>query len=124
MVTQVVLPRLKAPLKIVPDADGRFSDKAYAVFCAANPALKVERSAEGEIVIVPPPGGESAYRENQVANQLTTWANRDGRGFGFNASVQFILADGAYRSPDAAWVSKQRIAKLTKRQRREFLRLV
>jgi Uma2 family endonuclease len=124
MVTNVALPKLKGPIKLVPDRQNRFSDKAYADFCAANPDLLLERTAERDIVIVPPPGGESAYRENQVANQLTNWADADGRGYSFNASVQFILPSGAYRSPDAAWVSSERMAQLTKEQRRGFLRLV
>jgi Uma2 family endonuclease len=118
MVTHVALPQLKAPVKLVPD--GRFSDKSYADFCAANPDLRLERTAEGEIVIVPPPGAESAYRENEVANQLTNWAKADGRGHPFNASAQFMLPSGASRFPDAAWVSKERMARVTKRQRRGF----
>jgi Uma2 family endonuclease len=124
MVTNVALPKLKAPVKLVPEPKGRFSDRSYADFCAANPDLRLERTAEGEIVIVPPPGVDSAYRENEIANQLTNWAKADGRGLPFNASAQFRLPSGASRSPDAAWVSKERMARVTKRQRLGFPHVV
>jgi Uma2 family endonuclease len=123
MVTNVALPKLKAPLKLVPLPEEPFTDKAYADFCAANPDLRLERTAEGEIVIVPPVGGESSFREGRVLKQLALWTDRDGRGEFFTPSVQFVLPSGACRSPDAAWVSKERLALLTKGQRREFLRL-
>jgi Uma2 family endonuclease len=124
MVTNVALPKLKGPVKLVFDGQARFTQKAYADFCAANPDLRLERTAEGEIVIVPPVGGESSFREGQVLKQLAQWTDRDGRGEFFTPSVQFVLPSAAYRSPDAAWVSKERLARLTKGQRREFLRLV
>ena len=124
MVTHVALPKMEAPVKLVLDTDHPLSDKAYADFCAANPDLRLERTAQGEIIIVPPAGGESSYRSVTLAAQLERWAKRNSRGRAFDSSVQFILPSGAGRSPDAAWVSKERLARLTKQQRREFLRLV
>ena len=73
---------------------------------------------------MPPPGGESSFRESNVARQLGNWAERDGRGQAFGPGLQFILPSGAYRSPDAEWVSKEKLTNLTKEQRRQFLRLV
>jgi Uma2 family endonuclease len=48
----------------------KFSDEEYWAFCMANPDLRLERTAEGEIVIAPPDGGESAYRTTQVMAEL------------------------------------------------------
>jgi len=124
MVTHVALPALVAPAKLILDPDRPLSDKAYADFCAANPDLRLERNAQGEIIIVPPPGGESSYRSLTVAAQLERWSRRNGRGRAFDSSVQFILPSGAFRSPDAAWVSNERLARLTKQQRRQFPKLV
>jgi Uma2 family endonuclease len=123
MVTHVALPALKTPAKLVLNPDG-LSDKAYADFCAANPDLNLERTAEGEIIIVPPAGAESSFRELEVGSQLRSWAHRDGRGRAFSPSVQFTLPSRAARSPDAAWVSREKLDGLTKAQRREFLKLV
>jgi Uma2 family endonuclease len=101
----------------------KFSDEDYWAFCLANPDLRVERTAEGEIVIVPPAGGESDNRSAEVVTDLTVWARKDGRGKAFGPSVQFFLPDGSGLSPDAAWVSNESLSRLTKQERKKFLRL-
>lgn len=93
-------------------------------FCEANPGLKIERTAIGEIVIVPPAGGESDYRSLEIAGELRTWAKRDGRGIAFGSSAEFLLPSGAALAPDAAWVSHEKLVSLSKEQRRKFLRVV
>jgi Uma2 family endonuclease len=111
------------PVRILPDSKRRFSDREYLAFCRANPELNVERTSEGEIVIVPPAGGESSYRNIKASRYLDDWAEKDGRGTAFDSSAQFMLPDGSALSPDAAWVSHESLNKLTWRQRRQFLRL-
>ncbi len=39
-------------------------------FCAENPSLWAELSAQGEIIVIPPAGGESSYRSLDVAGEL------------------------------------------------------
>lgn len=90
----------------------------------ANASLRIERTAQGEIVLLPPIGGESDYRSVVLSSQLWVWARKDGRGTAFGSSVEFILPSGAALSPDAAWVSREKIDRLTKEERRKFLRLV
>jgi Uma2 family endonuclease len=80
----------------------KYSDHEYLEFCEANPDLLVERNAEGEIIIVPPAGGESDYRNANAIMHLSAWSVRDGRGKAFGSSVQFFLPDGSAFSPDAA----------------------
>ncbi|MGD1069728.1 MAG: Uma2 family endonuclease [Bryobacteraceae bacterium] len=120
---QIALPELKAPATLILDDEKGLSDEQYLRFCKANPDLRLERTAQGEIVIVPPAGGDSDYRCADTIGQLRNWARRDGRGKAFGSSIQFWLPNGAALSPDAAWVSNQRLARLTKKQRGEFLRL-
>ena len=100
-----------------------FSDEEYWAFCAANPDLHIERSAEGEIVVAPPAGSESDFRNLKVATQLDRWAEEDGKGTAFGPSVQFFLPDGSGLSPDAAWVSNESLRSVPKQQRKKFLRL-
>ena len=97
--------------------------EAYLAYCEANPDLRLERTAKGEIVIVPPAGGESDYRSLEIGAELRNWAKRDARGVAFGPSVEFLLPNGAALSPDAAWVSNEKLARLSKEQRRKFLRL-
>ena len=118
----VELPEHEA-VKLVFDPEYTLSEEDYLAFCRANPDLRCERTALGEINIVPPAGGESAYRSLKIAAKLDDWAESDGRGKAFDSSVEFILPDGSALSPDASWVSDEALARLTPEQRREFLRL-
>jgi Uma2 family endonuclease len=101
----------------------KWSDADYWAFCEANPDLHIERTPEGEIVIIPPAGGESDHRGVEVITELRIWARQEGHGQGFGSSVQFFLPDGSGLSPDAAWVSNESLSKLTKQERKKFLRL-
>jgi Uma2 family endonuclease len=101
----------------------KFSDAEYLVFCRANPNLRLERTAEGEILIVPPAGSESSYRNSKLTGRLERWAEEDGRGKPFDSSGQFMLGDGSALSPDAAWVSNAALRGIPREKRKEFLPL-
>jgi Uma2 family endonuclease len=120
---QLVLPEQALPAKLALNPELRMSDDDYFDFCMANPDLNLERSAVGEILIAPPEGMESGYRNGEVTAQLWDWAKRDGRGKASGSSAEFILPTGAALSPDAAWVSNTRLAGLSKQQLRKFPRL-
>jgi Uma2 family endonuclease len=121
---QIALPDLNTPATLILDREHRLTDEEYFAFCVANPDLNVERTREGEIVIVPPHGGESDFRTLEAGGILREWAKRDGRGKPFGSSAQFLLPDGSGLSPDAAWISNERLATLSKGERRQFLRLI
>lgn len=123
MDTRVVLPEEALPAKLELNPDWRMSDDEYFEFCMANPDVRFERTEEGEILIVPLAGLESNYREHDAATQLRNWAKRDGHGKGFGATAEFILPTGAALSPDAAWVSNERLAQVPKPKLRQFLPL-
>ena len=118
----VVLPEHET-VRLAFDSGQKLSEQEYLAFCRANPDLRVERTAEGEIVIVPPAGGEGSYRSMKASAQLDRWAEKDGRGKAFDSSVEFLLPDGSALSPDASWVSNDSLNRLSREQRREFLRL-
>lgn len=118
----VALPKL-VPVTLSDYSGEKFSDAAYLAFCRANPNLRLERTAEGEILIVPPAGYESSYRNSEVTAQLHRWAQEDGRGRASDSSAQFFLVDGSALSPDAAWVSNAALRSIPKDKRKEFLHL-
>lgn len=120
---QVVLPEQALPAKLTLNPELRMSDDEYYDFCMANADVRFERTAQGEILIVPPAGFESDNRNVEVSTQLTVWAKRDGRGKTSGPSAEFILPSGAAYSPDAAWTLNERLAQLTKEQKRKFPRL-
>jgi Uma2 family endonuclease len=99
------------------------NDDEFFEFCARNPRLRIEREANGEIIIMPPAGGETGYRNSELTAQLAVWAKGDGRGRAFDSNTEYILPNGAALSPDASWVLKSRLEKLSKKQLKQFLPL-
>ncbi len=91
--------------------------------CQLNPDLRIERTAEGEIEIMAPTGGETGARNADLIMQLNMWAKRDGSGVAFDSSTGFDLPNGATRSPDAAWVKRSRLVPLPSEEKRRFLPL-
>jgi Uma2 family endonuclease len=102
---------------------GKVTPEQFRRVCEDNPDWRVELAAGGEIVITPPTGGETGARSLRLAQQLGIWAEDDGSGVAFDSSTGFVLPNGAIRSPDASWVSKARLARLTRAEKRTFLPL-
>jgi Uma2 family endonuclease len=97
-------------------------DQLYEL-CQINQELWIERTAEGDLVIMPPEGGETNNRTITLVTSLTQWAGQDGTGVTFGSSGGFMLPNGAMRAPDAAWVLRSRLASLTSEQKQKFLPL-
>ncbi len=94
-------------------------DQFYAL-CQANPDTKLERTAAGELVVMSPTGGESGSRNRKLTQRLGNWSDQDGTGEAFDSSTMFQLPNGAFRSPDAAWIALSRWNALTPEERRTF----
>ncbi len=96
------------------------NDDEFFAFCQANRDLRIERTSSGEIIVMPPAGGETGNFNAKVTARLTAWAEADGSGEPFDSCTGFILPNGAERAPDFAWVVRSRWESLTKKQRRSF----
>jgi Uma2 family endonuclease len=99
------------------------SDEQLYDFSQINRDLQIERNQQGELVIIPPTGGDTGERNAEIAMQLRLWAKRDGTGTTFDSSTGFRLPNGAIRSPDAAWIKHSRLNELTTEQRKRFIPL-
>jgi Uma2 family endonuclease len=89
-------------------------------FCQLNNDMRIERTSQGDLNIMPPTGGESGRQSGEAFYQLAAWSKRDGTGISFDSSTGFWLPNGAERSPDAAWVRRERWEELTAAEREEF----
>ena len=89
----------------------------------ANRELQLERTATGELIVNPPTGGETGYRNLDIEGQLWLWNSRAKLGKAFNSSTGFHLPNGADRSPDASWVRQERWDALTPKQKESFIPL-
>ena len=99
------------------------TDNQLFELCVANRELRIERTAEGDLIIMPPTGGETSWRNSKINIALGNWAIEDNTGVVFDSSGGFVLPNGAMRSPDAAWVRRSRLEKLTPEQKRKFIPL-
>jgi Uma2 family endonuclease len=88
--------------------------------CMANKDVAMERSPQGELIIVPPIGGLSGEKEADYIVDLGLWNRQTGLGKVFSSSTVFNLPKGGDRSPDAAWVQQQRWDSLTPEQQEKF----
>ncbi len=121
--TMAVVRAGEGPLEIDLRPLSDLTEGDFLALCAANPELRLERTAEGDVVIMSPEGGESGFRNYDIGGQLYVWATADGHGAGFGPSTGFRLPNGATRSPDAAWVRRERLAALSPAEKRLFLPL-
>jgi Uma2 family endonuclease len=87
----------------VPD----LSDEAFAEFCEQYADYRLEYTAEGELVIMPPTDLETGVRNSYLVMELGIWTRRRGWGYVADSSTGFRLPNGARRSPDAAWMSPE-----------------
>ena len=95
-------------------------DDQFFEFCQINRDLRIERTSQGEIIVMPPTGGETGKRNFGLIVQFGIWVKQDGTGIGFDSSTGFKLPNGAERAPDASWVKKERWEALTPSQRKKF----
>lgn len=100
------------------------TDEQFYQLCLANRDLNLEMNAAGELIIVPPVGGESGNQEADLITDLNNWNRQTKLGKVFSSSTIFILPNSAKRSPDAAWVKLERWSALTIEQRKKFPTLV
>lgn len=96
------------------------TDDEFYRFCQQNPDLRIERTAEGALVVMPPTGGGSGKRNFSLTTQLGIWVEQTQLGEGFDSSTVFRLPNGANRSPDAAWIARDRWNALTPEQQEQF----
>lgn len=99
------------------------STEVFDELCRLNPDFKIEQTSTGELIVMPPTGGETGFWNFTIAGMLYVWSLKDASGKGFDSSTLFALPNGARRSPDAAWVSAERIAAIPAADRRKPLPL-
>jgi len=90
------------------------TQEQFTTLATLNRDLQLERTSQGELIVNPPAGWETGERNSSLTAQLYRWYE-DNEYFGkvFDSSTGFTLPNGAIRSPDASWVSRDRWEALT-----------
>ncbi len=96
------------------------TDEQFYQLCITNPEMRLERTANGILIVMPPVGGESGNREFELGLDLGIWNRQTGMGKVFSSSTIFRLPGGGDRSPDVAWVELSRWDTLTPEEQAKF----
>ncbi len=98
----------------------RVTHQQFFQLCKDNPELRLELTAQGELIAMSPTGSKTGLRNTVIIRQLAEWAKRDGNGVTFDSSAGFTLPNGAQRSPDASWLRKARWQALSPEEQESF----
>jgi Uma2 family endonuclease len=117
---QVAVPPLLVHLRPVVE----MTEEQFFRFCQLNRDLRIERTSEGDLLIMPPTGGKTGRRNSLLLAAFLSWEKQGGgTGIVFDSSTGFALPNGAKRSPDVSWVERSRLAGLTEEEKEGFLPL-
>jgi Uma2 family endonuclease len=101
----------------------KFTDDQFEQIVNFNKDLRLELTAQGELIIMSPTGGETGNRNFEIYIDLGIWNRKYRLGKAFDSSTGFKLPNGATRSPDASWIRIERWDALTPQQRKKYLPL-
>jgi Uma2 family endonuclease len=79
--------------------------------CIQNPDLRLELTKDGELIVMPPTGGESGKRNGNLFGEAWYWNRQSNLGEIFDSSTgyDFIAIGGGKMSPDVSWIEKSRL---------------
>lgn len=97
------------------------NDQQFFEFSNANKDVRIERNAQGEVIIMPPTGWETGDQNAEITTQLRIWAKQDKTGRSADSSTGYVLPNSAIMSPDASWILKERLEQIPPEQREKFL---
>jgi Uma2 family endonuclease len=120
MSTQITTPEIQPLVLHFGSFVQHMSDEEFFMFCQENPDLRIERTAEGDLIIMPPTGGKTGHRNAELTRLFGNWAECDGAGIVFDSSTEFRLPNGAMRSPDVSWVRRSRCDVLSDQEQDQF----
>jgi Uma2 family endonuclease len=92
----------------------------FEELCGKYRELRLELTSTGELKIMPPTGSETDIRNADLTYQLVAWCKQNGIGVCFGSNAGFTLPNGAIRSPDGAWIKREKWDSLTKQQKASF----
>ncbi len=60
------------------------TDEQFLQLCQNNRDLRLERTSNGELIIIPPTGWGSGNRNGRLTQRLFNWSEVDGTGLAFD----------------------------------------
>jgi len=109
-------PSVRLRLRVPPLGDDELFD-----VCQRNEVWRFEREPNGDLLVRPLLGGTTGLRVAALNAQLFRWAEDTGNGVALGSSIGMFLANGAMRSPSAAWLTTARWEALRAEEQEGFL---
>jgi Uma2 family endonuclease len=103
--------------------DPPISDAEFEALCRENDNVRLERTKEGSVRMHPPTGGWTGSGNQEISRQLGNWHADQVSGRVFDSSTGFRLPDGSTLSPDASYISEERLRTLSNGALRGFPRI-
>jgi len=104
---------------IIPDGF-KVTARQFDELAESNAEVRMELTAEGELITMPPTGGNAGKCNFNLYLDLGVWNRNTGLGVAFDSSTIFVLPNGARRSPDVAWVNLESWQSLTPEEQDGF----
>lgn len=99
---------------------GGLTEEQFFHFCQENDSLRLERTSDGEIVILEPTYTYTGWFNMNIGTELSLWNRQTQRGLVFDSNTGFTLPNKAVRSPDAAFIANEIWNKITEEDRWKF----
>ncbi len=87
---------------------GKLSDEQFETVCRKHPDLMFELTAKGELIIMPPTLPDTGWKNSELNADVTIWNRKAKTGIVFDSSTIFTFPNGAKRSPDVAWIAREK----------------
>ena len=119
-----VAPDVTLPYRLVLNIRAlEMTEDQLAQLSSDNSDLRIELTAERELIIMPPVFSEGGLQEQELSLQVGIWAKQDGTGRVFSPSAGFTLPNGAVRAPDVSWIPLSRWEALSETERYGFAKI-
>jgi Uma2 family endonuclease len=111
---------LHAPPNFIVDVHSVLTGEDFDQLVRDNPELRMELTATGELILMPPTGSKTGLLNSELSRQFANWSQVNRSGVVFDSSTLFVLPNGARRSPDVSWVKRERWDALTEEEQEGF----
>lgn len=98
---------------------GDISDSHFEKICQKNRDFRIEQTAEGELILMPPTLPDTGWKNTKLTTRTENWSDFNNAGIVFDSSTFFTLPNGARRSPDVSWIKRERWENRSIEKRRE-----
>jgi Uma2 family endonuclease len=108
------------PLNPIAHPSDRLTDDEFYALCQANPHLRMERQADGQIVFQMPTNTKTGLKNADLIIEIGIWNRKAKLGLVTDSSAGFTLPDTSVRAPDVAWISRERWDILSENEQEKF----